>query len=103
MYLCDVFIVHPGSGYKNTDRVIIEPSMGAEAELVVDKFGRISDVLVTQPGEGFQVIPTITIESSTGQNAQLRAKLCIDRVGEVVPSDQEKVIQVVDCVGTFPL
>ena len=103
MYLCDVFIIAPGSGYKNTDKVIIEPSMGAEAELVVDKFGRISDVLITAPGEGFQVIPSITVESSTGVNAQLRAKLCIDRVGEIVPGDQEKVIQVVDCVGTFPL
>ena len=38
MYLCDVIIKKPGFGYKNTDRVIIDPNMGAEAELVVHKF-----------------------------------------------------------------
>ncbi len=101
MYLCDVIIKKPGFGYKNTDRVIIDPSMGAEAELVVDKFGRISDVIITKPGEGFQVIPEITVESVTGQNTQLLAKLCIDRVRDIDLVDQEKVIQVVDCVGKF--
>jgi hypothetical protein len=100
MYLCDVIVKKPGFGYKNTDKVIIDPRMGAEAELVVDKFGRISDVLITKPGEGFQEIPTITIESVTGQDADLLAKLCIDRVGDET-IDQDKVIQVVDCVGKF--
>ena len=74
--------------------------MGAEAELVVDKFGRISDVLITKPGEGFQEIPTITIESVTGQDADLLAKICIDRISDET-IDQDKVIQVVDCVGKF--
>ena len=101
MYLCDVIVKKPGFGYKNTDRVIIDPNMGAEAELVVDKFGRISDVIITKPGEGFQVIPEITVESATGQNTQLLAKLCIDRVRDIDLVDQEKVIQVVDCVGKF--
>jgi hypothetical protein len=101
MYLCDVIVKRPGFGYKNTDRVIIDPSMGAEAELVVDKFGRISDVIITKPGEGFQVIPEITVESATGQNTVLLAKLCIDRVKDVSLVDQEKIIQVVDCVGKF--
>ena len=101
MYLCDVIVKRPGFGYKNTDRVIINPSMGSEAELVVDKFGRISDVIITKPGEGFQVVPEITVESSTGQNAVLLAKLCIDRVKDVSLVDQEKIIQVVDCVGKF--
>ena len=101
MYLCDVIVKKPGFGYKNTDKVIINPRMGAEAELVVDKFGRISDVLITKPGEGFQEIPTITIESVTGQNADLLAKLCIDRISDETLIDQDKVIQVVDCVGKF--
>jgi|9_EtaG_2_1085328.scaffolds.fasta_scaffold01822_5 hypothetical protein len=101
MYLCDVIIRKPGFGYKNTDKVVIEPSMGAAAELVVDKFGRITDVLITKPGEGFQEIPKITVESFTGQNADLLAKLCIDRVRDINLVDQEKVIQVVDCVGKF--
>ena len=101
MYLCDVIVKKPGFGYKNTDKVIINPRMGAEAELVVDKFGRISDVLITKPGEGFQEIPTITIESVTGQDADLLAKLCIDRISDETLIDQDKVIQVVDCVGKF--
>ncbi len=101
MYLCDVIIPRPGFGYQNTDQVIIEPDNGAAAELVVDKFGRIADVIITQPGEGFQVIPEITIQSATGQKAQLLAKLCIDRVRDISLVDQEKVIQVVDCVGKF--
>ena len=81
--------------------VVIDPDMGAEAELVVDKFGRISDVIITKPGEGFQVLPLITVESLTGQKAELLAKLCIDRVRDISLVDQEKVIQVVDCVGKF--
>ena len=101
MYLCDIIVKKPGFGYKNTDRVIIDPDMGAEAELVVDKFGRISDVIITKPGEGFQVLPLITVESLTGQKAELLAKLCIDRVRDISLVDQEKVIQVVDCVGKF--
>jgi len=80
---------------------VIEPSMGAEGELIVDKFGRISDVLITKGGEGFQEIPKITISSMTGQDASLSAKLCVNRVSDVIPEVQEKVIQVVDCVGKF--
>ena len=101
MYLCDILVKKPGFGYKNTDQVNIEPSMGAEAELVVDKFGRVSDVIITKPGEGFQVLPQITITSETGQNAELLAKLCIDRVRDISLVDQEKIIQVIDCVGKF--
>ena len=101
MYLCDIIVKKPGFGYKNTDKVVIDPDMGAEAELVVDKFGRISDVIITKPGEGFQVLPLITVESLTGQKAELLAKLCIDRVRDISLVDQEKVIQVVDCVGKF--
>ena len=101
MYLCDVIIKKPGFNYKATDEVVIEPSMGAEGELIVDKFGRISDVLITKGGEGFQEIPKITISSMTGQDASLSAKLCVNRVSDVIPEVQEKVIQVVDCVGKF--
>ena len=101
MYLCDVIIRRPGFGYTSDDKVIIEPDMGAAAELVVDKFGRISDVVITKPGEGFQEIPKITVQSNTGLNAILLAKLCIDRVSDIDLIDQEKVIQVIDCVGKF--
>ena len=101
MYLCDVIITSPGYGYKVTDKVVITPSNGAEAELVVDKFGRITDVVITKGGEGFQVIPEITIDSETGKNAELLGKLCIDSVSDITLVDQEKVVQVIDCVGKF--
>ena len=101
MYLCDVIIRSPGSGYKSTDTVVITPDLGAKAQLVVDKFGRITDVVVTEGGQGYQVMPTITIESDGGRNAVLLPKLCIDRVDDDEILDQEKVISVVDCVGKF--
>jgi len=101
MYLCDVFIKKPGFNYKETDIVRIEPDMGAEARLVVDKFGRISDVVITKAGSGFQVIPKITVISDFGQDAELLAKLCIDRVRDVAQADPDKIIQVIDCVGKF--
>ena len=101
MYLCDVIIRSPGSGYKSTDQVVITPDLGAKAQLVVDKFGRITDVVVTEGGQGYQVMPTINVISDTGRNAVLLPKLCIDRVDADEILDQEKVISVVDCVGKF--
>ena len=101
LYLCDVIIRSPGSGYKSTDTISINPDLGAKAQLVVDKFGRITDVVVTEGGQGYQVMPTITIITSTGRNAVLLPKLCIDRVDDDEILDQEKVISVVDCVGKF--
>ncbi len=101
LYLCDVIIRSPGSGYKSTDTISINPDLGAKAQLVVDKFGRITDVVVTEGGQGYQVMPTITIITTTGRNAVLLPKLCIDRVDDDEILDQEKVISVVDCVGKF--
>ena len=99
LYLCDIIIDNPGFGYEPNDRVVIEPDRGAEAEIRVDKFGRITDVKVTKPGEGFKELPTIYIDSDNGYNAVLVPKLCIDK--DVELDDPEKIVQVVDCVGKF--
>ena len=57
---------------------------------------------IVNGGEGFTEFPTIYIESETGFNAEIRARLCIDRITDElkVPSVQDRVISVVDCVGT---
>ena len=101
LYLCDIVIVNSGHLYQKTDEVVIEPSMGAEASIQVDEFGRLIGIKVTKPGEGFKVWPTIYIKSETGYNAVLRPKLCIDRISSdrVEEVGFEKVISVVDCVG----
>ena len=99
MYLCEIIIKNRGFGYVKGDKVIIEPSMGASAEAVLDNFGRVIEVKITKPGEGFKQMPNIYIESKTGYNAQFIAKLCIDRDGAKDPEDTDKVITVIDCVG----
>ena len=101
MYLCDIVIVNSGHLYQEIDEVVIEPSMGAEASIQVDEFGRLIGIKVTKPGEGFKEWPTIYIKSETGYNGVLRPKLCIDRISSdrVEEVGFEKVISVVDCVG----
>jgi hypothetical protein len=99
LYLCDIVIESPGFNYRFDDEVIIEPNRGAEAELEVDRFGRVIAVKVTQPGEGFKELPEVYIKSDTGYNAVLLPKLCIDK--DVELDDPEKIVQVVDCVGKF--
>ena len=98
LYLCDIIIQNPGFGYLPDDKIVIEPSNGASAEATFDNFGRVIDIKITNGGEGFKTMPKVYIESSTGSNAVLTPKLCIDR--EVKdPSDQDRIITVIDCVG----
>jgi hypothetical protein len=99
LYLCDIQVESPGSGYEPNDPVIIEPSRGAEASIQVDNFGRVIAVKVTKPGEGFKELPRVYIDSDNGYNAVLIPKLCIDKDGDL--DDPEKIVQVVDCVGKF--
>tara|TARA_Y100000385_G_C12705418_1_gene472329 strand:- start:128 stop:622 length:495 start_codon:yes stop_codon:yes gene_type:complete len=98
MYLCEIVVINPGFGYTPGDKVIIEPSRGAVAEAVIDRYGRVTEVKVIETGEGFKELPRIYIQSETGYNAELRAKLCVDRVGDKTPDD-DRIINVVDCVG----
>lgn len=110
MYLCDILIINPGFGYSPDDEVVITPSNGASAELVVGSFGEITAINIINGGRGFTDLPTITINSSTGFNAELLPKLCSLRIGEgldIEPVDgglppdidPDSVIHVVDCVG----
>jgi len=99
MYLCEIIIVSSGHKYKPDDEIVIEPSMGAEASLQLDEFGRVIGVKVTKPGEGFTEWPTIYIKSETGYNADLRPKLCIDRISSDKVEEGISTISVVDCVG----
>jgi hypothetical protein len=102
LYLCHVDIQNSGINYKSTDKVIIEPSNGAEATFTLDDLGAVTSVKVTKGGEGFIELPEIYIESETGINAVLLPRLCIDRIGEDVDKPVTGgLVSVVDCVGKF--
>ena len=102
LYICEVDIINPGFGYQSGDKVVIEPDVGAEITPTFNAAGNLIKVEIVNGGEGFTEFPTIYIESETGFNAEIRARLCIDRITDElkVPSVQDKVISVVDCVGT---
>jgi hypothetical protein len=100
--MCDAIIKNPGVGYQQGDKVIIEPSYGAEITPEFNELGQLTSVKVISGGEGFQQIPTIYIESETGFNAEIVPRFCIDRVGVdqvKEPTSQDKIISVIDCVG----
>lgn len=102
LYMCDAIIKNPGIAYQEGDKVIIEPSYGAEIVPRFNQFGQIISLEITSSGEGFQRVPQIYIESETGFNAEIIPRFCIDRVGvdEVAePTSQDKIISVIDCVG----
>lgn len=103
MYMCEIIINQPGINYSPGDKVIIEPSNGAEAVAEFDDLGTVTSIKITDGGEGFAELPEIYIESETGFNAILSPRLCIDRIGE---NELDKpvtgdLVTVVDCVGKF--
>ena len=99
----ELIIEDSGSDYKPDDKIIIEPSFGAEAKPNFDRFGRLLSVDIIEPGEGFNTMPEIYIESTRGLGAKMIPKFKIDRIGEdrIKEIDPTKVIQVIDCVGKF--
>jgi outer membrane protein OmpA-like peptidoglycan-associated protein len=102
LYLCEILIQNSGINYQPTDRVIIEPSNGAEASVTFDNLGAVTGIKVTKGGEGFTELPEIYIESDTGFNAVLLPRLCIDRIGNNVDKPVTgDLVQVIDCVGKF--
>jgi len=101
----DINIVDGGYGYDcSKDKVVIEPSNGAEMSIKCDPLGSIIGVDVIKGGIGFNEDPIIYIDSDTGYNAKLMPVFKVNRVGEdidpqaVAPTG---VIQVIDCVGKF--
>ena len=105
MYLCELIVDESGVDYQPTDRVVIKPDMGATAVPKFDRFGRLLSIKVTAGGEGFQEVPQCYIESDSGFGSFIVPKFCIDRVGENdlerEPGLQDKVISVIDCVGSI--
>ena len=102
LYACEAIINNPGFGYQDGDKVIIQPSNGAEITPRFGPFGNLLSLEVISGGEGFQEMPIAYIESETGMNAEISLRLCIDRVGDDItkePGVEDKVISVVDCVG----
>ena len=101
----EINITNPGFGYDcHKDKVIIEPSNGAELSLRCDPLGGIIGVDVVNGGIGFTDDPDIYIQSDSGYNARMMPVFKVNRVGEdidAVSVPLENIIQVVDCVGKF--
>ena len=99
----DLLIEDSGSNYNTDDKIIIEPSFGAEAKPNFDRFGRLISVDVINSGEGFNTMPDVYISSRSGLGAKMLPKFEIDRIGKDREQefDKFKVIQVIDCVGKF--
>ena len=102
--LCELIITDSGLNYKEGDKIVMVPNMGAEAVPQFDRFGRVIRVKITNPGEGFRTYPKVYIESDSGYNVELIPRFCIDRIGEekIQEVGREKVLNVVDCVGRLP-
>jgi len=105
LYLCELIVDESGMDYQPTDKVVIKPDMGATAVPTFDRFGRLLSIKVTAGGEGFQEMPQCYIESDSGFGSFIIPKFCIDRVGENdlerEPGLQDKIISVIDCVGSI--
>ena len=99
----DINIVDGGFGYDcSVDKVVIEPSNGAELKIKCDSLGSIIGVDVVKGGIGFNEDPDIYIQSDTGYNARLMPVFKVNRVGEDIGEQLVSagdVVQVVDCVG----
>jgi len=102
--LCELIITDSGLNYKEGDKIVMVPNMGAEAVPQFDRFGRVIGVKITNPGEGFRTYPKVYIESDSGYNVELIPRFCIDRISEekIQEVGREKVLNVVDCVGRLP-
>ena len=70
-HLASIYVQDPGTGYSNSDEVVITPSEGKEASITVTELGAIKSIRVTKKGEGFKVKPTAYIRSRGGVGAKL--------------------------------
>ena len=100
----EINVTDPGFGYNSSDKVVIEPSNGAELKIKTDSLGSITGVDVVNGGIGFKEDPKIYIQSDSGYNARMIPNFKVNRVGEdIVPElvSPGSFVQVVDCVGKF--
>ena len=99
----DINIIDGGFGYDcSVDKVVIEPSNGAELKIKCDPLGSIIGVDVVKGGIGFNEDPDLYIQSDKGYNARLMPVFKVNRVGEDLAPELVSpggLVQVVDCVG----
>ena len=99
----DINILDGGFGYDcSVDKVVIEPSNGAELKIKCDPLGSIIGVDVVKGGIGFNEDPDLYIQSDTGYNARLMPVFKVNRVGRDIGEQLVSagdVVQVIDCVG----
>jgi len=104
LYICEVEILNPGIGYTSEDKIKITPDNGAQLSPKFDSNGALIRVDIISGGIGFTEFPQITVESKTGFNVQIVAKLCVNRIGDLIEEDPnrysgQQIVSVVDCVG----
>ena len=97
--LTDILVSEPGINYDCTkDRIVIEPSNGAEAVPICGGFGQITGVTIITPGTGFVEWPKISIQSPTGSGFVAIPKFT--PISDPLPEPEpDKLIQVTDLVG----
>ena len=101
----EINVTNTGFGYDPNDKVIIEPSKGAELKIKTDPLGSVTGVDVVNGGIGFNEDPKIYIQSDSGYNAKMIPVFKVNRVGEdaspeiIAAAGTPGVIQVIDCVG----
>ena len=99
----DINILDGGFGYDcSVDKVVMEPSNGAELKIMCDPLGSIIGVDVIKGGIGFTEDPDLYIQSDKGYNARLMPVFKVNRVGEDVTIESiapSQIVQVIDCVG----
>jgi hypothetical protein len=124
----EIKVLDPGFGYRPGDQLIINPSNGAVADLVINERGEIDRVNLIQSGVGFLDLPNLSTNSSTGFNATFSTILKPIRVDINKPVEEQikqfisdkvisnkplniesknipqqiEIISVIDCVGKIP-
>lgn len=102
-----VDIINTGIGYTPGDMVSVDGgNNGSEFELQTNEIGQVVGINIISPGYGFTTIPRLSIESSNGLGAEFRVRLKFIPLNEFLRNtkiqtiDPNKLVQVVDCVGT---
>jgi len=102
-----VDVINTGIGYTPGDTVIVDGgNNGAEFELQTNPIGQIIGINILSSGYGFTTIPRLIINSPTGLGAEFRTRLRFIPINQFLRDmrlqtvDPNKLVQVVDCVGT---
>lgn len=66
-----ITVVNGGTGYSNTDTIIIDNGVGAEGTVVTNNSGVITSVNLTQNGIGYSNTDLVSVDTTTGVGAEL--------------------------------